>query len=329
MLNALQSDTLTPASLAPRVNQLDADLATVVAYHPPTTTPTNLLQTWTTAVAHIQKRQTLLDNWRDNPPVAPDPPTPATDKALIAAINKLNIKNFTRVELKQTIIDLSPTDHNVTAETWSLDYINNLQTAVKNALATPPIHATDILTSSQSSTAIASVNVTYQRPQRFEFATGIMMPIRSYHSYSAAEAASKGTVTGTVIQESKTYTVIPMAMTNIVLGQGIVKKAPLAGFLTIGVGYNPVSSSIEFGIGPSFSYRSFIVSALADIGQDTHLADGFTVGQSLPSGNTKPLTSNYWFVRPAFGISVRIPLGGGQSASPSSSGSGPGASKQH
>lgn len=326
VLQALEGASPTPNEVATRVRQLDSDIAALVAYKPPATTPSNLLQTWTTAVDKIQKRQSQLDDWRDNPPDAPPPPTLDIDKALIKVIENLKLKSFTPMELKETIIDLSPADRNVTAETWSLDYLNKLQGAVKSTTSPTPIHASDILTSPPSTTAIASVNVTYQRPPRLEFATGVMTPVRSYHSYSSAEAASGGTVTGNVVQESKTYTVLPMAMTNVVLGQGIVAGVPMGSFLTIGVGYNPVISSIEFGVGPSFSYRSVVVSALADIGQDTHLADGFAVGQSLANNNTKPLTSSYWFARPAFGLSVRIPLSGGQSASPGSGGSTSGGS---
>lgn len=337
VLTALQSDTLTNNALALRVHQLDPDVQTLANYTVPAGTAKDQQEMWVAAVGKIKQRQANLDAlatppagapaaWGTSAPASITPPSPKTDQALIAAINNLQLQSFKPTEKKQTIIDLSPSDKNITAETWSLDYVNNLQSAIKSATATTPSDASSVLTAAPSITAIASVNVTYQRPPRLEIATGVMAPFRSYHSYSAAEAASGGTVTGTVVQESNTYTVIPMAMTNIVLGQGLVKSQPLAGFFSIGVGYNPATSSIEFGAGPSISYRSIIVSPLADIGQDTHLVDGFKVGQSLPSTNTKPLTTNYWFGRPAIGLSVRIPLGGGQSGSPSSSGTGSGGS---
>jgi len=136
VLTALQKDVLTPAALAPRVNQLDTEVAKIVAYQPPAATPADLLQTWTNAVANLQKRQMFLDNWRDNPPSALAAPTAAIDNALIDAITKLNLANYSPKEQTRVLVDLAPTDHNVTAETWSLDYINNLQTAVKNATAT-------------------------------------------------------------------------------------------------------------------------------------------------------------------------------------------------
>lgn len=75
------------------------------------------------------------------------------------------------------------------------------------------------------------------------------------------------------------------------LHQALYKKQPIAFFGTIGTGYNPTSSSVEFGVGPSFSWQAIQISTLADIGRDTQLAGGFCVNEPLPVSNApKPLT---------------------------------------
>jgi hypothetical protein len=137
------------------------------------------------------------------------------------------------------------------------------------------------------------------------------VPLLPFHSYSAAAVAKNGVVTGNVVQQMLTYTVVPLVLVNTVLKQSIVREQPVAFFATVGVGYNPATSSVEFSVGPSFSWRSIMISCLADIGRDTQLAGGFTVGQALPASNPpKPLTTTVWSVKPAIALSVRIPLGG-------------------
>jgi hypothetical protein len=134
--------------------------------------------------------------------------------------------------------------------------------------------------------------------------------LQPYHSYASAEAAANGSVTGYVVQESLTYTVIPVAQLNFVAADWVAHRQRAAFFATIAVGYNPATSNVEFGVGPSISWKSLVFSGLADIGRDTKLTDGFTVGQSLGnSSSVKPLTSTVWVLKPAVGISVRIPLG--------------------
>jgi hypothetical protein len=66
---------------------------------------------------------------------------------------------------------------------------------------------------------------------------------------------------------------------------------------------------VEFGVGPSVSFNSFTLSFLADIGRDTNLASGFTVNEPLPGTATAPGTTTVWSVKPAIGISIRLPFG--------------------
>jgi hypothetical protein len=135
--------------------------------------------------------------------------------------------------------------------------------------------------------------------------------MQPYHSYATAAVASGGVVTGNIVQESLTYTVVPVALANINIKEWDKRQQRVAFIGTMAVGYNPATSAVEFGAGPSFSWRSIVLNGLADFGRDTHLAGGFTVNEVLPVSNPpKPLTNTTWGVKPAAGISIRIPLGG-------------------
>lgn len=202
--------------------------------------------------------------------------------------------------------------------TWALNATPTAVAGIKRAVTLPykPDGAFDKLLNPVAKQPVLSVTVQYQKATKVELAGGIMVPIRPFHSYSAAAVSTAGVVTGNVVQQTLTYTVVPLALVNISLYQSLLHRQPIAFFGTIGTGYNPATSSVEFGVGPSFSIRSFTLSALADIGRDTQLAGGFTVGEALPLSNPpKPLTQTVWSVKPAFAISVRIPLGGTAPAS--------------
>jgi hypothetical protein len=212
-----------------------------------------------------------------------------------------------------TLGDFNQEDHNSLLVSWSLNYANVTGDMVKRVVTKPykPAAPEDAVLSPSSKQPVTAVTVQYQHAARLEFATGLMVPASPFHSYSTAAVAKNGVITGYVIQETKTYTVVPAALVNFVVQQGIARKQPVAFLGTIAIGYNPSTSSVEFGVGPSFSWKSIMISGLADIGRDTQLAGGFTVGQTFPPSNPpKPLTSTGWFVKPAVALSVRIPLGG-------------------
>ena len=164
---------------------------------------------------------------------------------------------------------------------------------------------------------IITVTVQFQTPSRIEVSSGLMVPFSGFHTYSKAEVASGGVVSDDVVQKTITFSVVPMAYTNLLAFERNPNGQRLGLFATGGIGYNPATNSVEFGAGGTFSYRSIAISFLADIGRDTKLAGGFTVGQSLGPTNAAatPLTTTYWTIRPAMALSVRIPLGGGASKS--------------
>lgn len=166
---------------------------------------------------------------------------------------------------------------------------------------------------------VTKISVLYQTPPHIEVSSGLVVPLRPFHSYTGAAAASNGTVTGYVVQQSLTYTVIPAALVNFVLADWVAHRQRAGFFGTIAVGYNPATSNVEFGAGPSLSWKSVLFHGVVDFGRDTKLADGFQVGGSLgTSSSAKPITNTVWELKSAVGISVRIPLGG-SSTPPSSS----------
>ena len=213
------------------------------------------------------------------------------------------------------IKDLTPSEKNYQTQTWAVNYTNKLTATAKRVAADTLKSENAALLSglADASTKVPLVTITvqFQSPSRFEVSTGLMVPFTPYHSYTKAAVAKNGVVTDNVVQESKTYTVVPIVFVNVLGQEWITRQQRSAWFLTGGVGYNPVTNTVEFGTGFTYSYRSLAISFLADIGRDTKLGGGFTVGQSLGTGNaTNPITSTYWAVKPAAAISVRIPLGG-------------------
>jgi len=217
---------------------------------------------------------------------------------------------------KSIIVDPAPKDKNNDTQTWTVDYSNNLLSDVKRIIADPSKTQNAASLNSMADPApkqnLVTLTIQFQSPSRIEVSTGVMVPLTPYHSYSIRSVASNGAVTDNVVHETKTYTVVPIALVHVRLTERIIRQQPLAFFVTGGVGYNPATSTVEFGApGLTFSYRSIAVSGLLDIGRDTKLEGGFRVGQSLGLDNpASPLTSTFWSFKPAIALSVRIPLGG-------------------
>jgi hypothetical protein len=213
------------------------------------------------------------------------------------------------------ITDLTPAEKNFQTQTWVVDYTNKLTAAAKRVASDSLKSESAVLLSgladASAKVPLVTITLQFQSQQRVEVSTGLLVPLTPYHSYTKAAVAKNGVVTDNIVQESKTYTVVPIVFVNVLGQEWITRQQRSAWFLTGGVGYNPATSAVEFGAGVTYSYRSVAVSFLADVGRDTKLDGGFTVGQSLGISNAaNPLSSTYWTVKPALAISVRIPLGG-------------------
>jgi hypothetical protein len=219
-----------------------------------------------------------------------------------------------------TITDKTPDDKNYQSHIWAVQYTNSLQPLAKriaaDTLKSDGVAILGSIADASPKQPIMQITVQFQSPSRVEVSAGLMVPFAPYHSYTKASVATNGVVSDNVVQDTKTYTVVPMALINILAKEWIASNKQRSGFFfTGGVGVNPATTAVEFGAGLTYSYRSLAISALADIGRDTKLGGGFTVGQSLgaTSAAATPITSTYWTVKPSIALSVRIPLGGSSS----------------
>jgi len=127
------------------------------------------------------------------------------------------------------------------------------------------------------------------------------------------------------ISETKTRPdVVPFVAGHVRLGNDFI--VPIdhrrgAIYATGWIGLNPYNTLPEYGFGPTFSWRSIMLSALYDRTHDTRLTQGAYVGQILctpnpPTGSTlpscatppaSPTTQTFGTNAFAFGISVRFP----------------------
>ena len=72
------------------------------------------------------------------------------------------------------------------------------------------------------------------------------------------------------MQETHTFTIVPAVDLNFRLGNDKFAGNKRYGwFGTVAVGYNPATTMVEFGVGPSLAVKSMVFSFLADVGRDT------------------------------------------------------------
>jgi hypothetical protein len=215
-----------------------------------------------------------------------------------------------------TINDLLNKDKNDQQEVYTLNAVNYLTDPVKifiASAATDPYSQTladSIVATAPTKTAVMQATVQYVTQPEMEVTAGVLVPFLPYKSYTAVpQSAGSATL---VVQETHTFTIIPAVDLNFRLGNDQFAGIKRYGwFATVAVGYNPATTMVEFGVGPSFALKSMVFSFLADIGRDTSLASGFTNNQPLPGAATVPATKGVWSVKPAFGFSIRLPFNSG------------------
>lgn len=224
-----------------------------------------------------------------------------------------------------TISDLDDTDKNHITQTWDLDSTNKLGRIaglVKAEKYGDKIAALmGSLTDAPTKQTVVEFKIQFVAESHLEISAGILIPFRQYHSFSVASpysvATGSGTCTSTtltscpVVQQNLTTAIIPDVSFNFLLGHGFVLHHQRAAWMfTIAPGYNPSTTTAAFGVGPSFAYRSLVFSPLVVIDRDVKLTGGYQVNQPVGTASA-PTTTNVWRVSPSFGISLRVPLGGG------------------
>ncbi|HEV2213656.1 MAG TPA: hypothetical protein VGR64_00120 [Terracidiphilus sp.] len=210
---------------------------------------------------------------------------------------------------------------NSLSTSWTLNSTNQLLPLVKRVtadkLTDEDSYSFSNLATPPAKQAIVTVTVQYQSPSPLEFATGVAFPVTPYHSYAAGQETTDNL--GTIVaKESKTYTVVPMALVHYRLGERHFHGNSTAFFATGGIGVNVSTTQVEGAVGATWSFRTLALSFLCDIGRDTHLGAGLKPNHPLGVYTAPPTTTSISF-KPAIAISVRIPLGGGGSSSASGS----------
>lgn len=183
--------------------------------------------------------------------------------------------------------------------------------------------------------AIASITVVYADPI-FEVSAGAFFSTLVNRSFAnqtlvTQNPGSPPTPGNVVIAQTIARpTVVPFVAANFRLGHDWAwgHRRREAFYLTGTVGLNPNNTTAEFGVGPSFSWRSLMLSFLYDWGHDVRLTQGEYVGEvwcnmtaangSIPKCSgppPSPSTEKYWRGVFAVGLSVRVPavFGGGGS----------------
>jgi hypothetical protein len=161
---------------------------------------------------------------------------------------------------------------------------------------------------------IVTVSVVYGEA-RWEASTGIAVVFRPIRTFTVAPpiAPAIGTLpTNEYISLSKAGPEFaPFVAGDLRLGPD--HQGPsgwrTAFYATAGIGYNTSQESADYLVGPSISWRNFLLSGLCDFGHGVRLAPGYTNGAALAPGTTAttPPTENYWVPAVAIGFSVRIP----------------------
>jgi hypothetical protein len=169
--------------------------------------------------------------------------------------------------------------------------------------------ATDQLPDKSAAAPATVLSVTVECASPFNVSAGVafsMIPDREYAIRPVATPAGSTTTTNqfTLTADSRFH---PLAL-GMVSARLCEPNETIAFHLSFGLAGDFKSqssggSSAEFLIGPSISFfRTMFITPGLHIGKKTVLADGFSVGSSVPANvTTPPLQSSY---KPAFGLAI-------------------------
>ena len=199
--------------------------------------------------------------------------------------------------------------------TYAVDSINEISNP-----------AASVQTAAQKK-AVVNITVVFGDPI-FEVSSGALFSTLANRSFAnqtdVTQNPGASPTPGNVVisQTIARPTVVLFAAGNWRLGHDFLLHDRRAAFyFTVPVvGVNVNNNAAEFGVGPSFSWRSIMFSAFYDWGHDTRLTQGEFVGEVWCNQSTatstipkcsgmppSPSTEKYWRGAVAFGVSVRIP----------------------
>ena len=160
---------------------------------------------------------------------------------------------------------------------------------------------------------VMTISVNYAE-SRIETSTGVMVSALPSRSFAATSiySGTPPTVTNTVVQERDAYPlIVPYAAVDVRLGNDWLwlgnRRGAFYGTFLIGV--NPNTTTADFGVGVSVSWRSLMLSPLVHFAHDVRLTQGFTNGESLGTSFAGSLpTQQVWTTTFGVGIGIRLPL---------------------
>jgi len=170
---------------------------------------------------------------------------------------------------------------------------------------------------------VVTINVLFSDPV-FEASAGTFfswLPNRSFANQISVTQSGNQSVAGTMYTINQTTskpTAVPFVAGNWRLGssfQFLGRRGAV--YATAAVGINPNTTTTEFAVGPSLSWRMLMVSAFWHFGRDLRLTQGEQVGQTWAGSGTPPTpsTQRYWKGSFAIGISIRVPTTFGSTSS--------------
>jgi len=182
------------------------------------------------------------------------------------------------------------------------------------------------VTTSAAKTSLATITVIYADPI-FEGSAGVIFSFvhnRTFSNETVGSAPSGSSLVPgeVIIQETKPEPeIVPFVAGNWRLGPDFTWWDHRRGafYATVYLGLNPYTKLPEYGLGPTLSWRSLMLSAFYERVHDTRLTGGATVGEAvcLPAAgsnppacaSTPPAPVANPFPTNAFGIalSVRVP----------------------
>jgi hypothetical protein len=201
---------------------------------------------------------------------------------------------------------------------FSINAVNNVSIPVNSVTATT------------AKISIATITVLYADP-RFETSAGAIFSFvhnRTFSNQTIANPPPGSSLTAgdIVIYENKTSPeVVPFVAGHYRLGSDFapawLARRRSAFYATVWLGLNPYSVLPEYGAGPTFSWRSFMFSALYNRAHESVLTPGLSAGQILCSPSSTagtslppctpappaPTTQTKAINAFAIGLSVRIP----------------------
>ncbi|HWY19621.1 MAG TPA: hypothetical protein VNX26_00275 [Candidatus Acidoferrum sp.] len=258
------------------------------------------------------------------------------DTANITAINKDLGTYFTNIDGAQLNLlpnntlgnILDPLDESVPKNAGLKKWLGRQVIFAINAVNQIGTPTTSVTTATQKK-PIVTITVLYADPI-FEVSAGAFFSTLANRSFANQTLVTQNpgaspTPGNVVIGETNSRpTVVPFVAANWRLMHDFSWPGYRRGavYFTTAIGLNPNNTLIEFGAGPSVSWRSIMFSPLFHLGHDFRLTQGEQVGEiwcnqsgassdgSIPkcSGSPpSPSTTKFWKGAFAFGISVRVP----------------------